>query len=315
MKQFGLALLNYESTFKEFPEICTSFEGGIKYQHGATWMVTVFPYFEEGVAYDKFDQSKTFWIGGGGVYNNNLVAVDGYFPGVLTCPSSTLPVSYPQPVPGGLKAVVQLAETSYVGISGGAYTKIDEVNPALREWHPTTDYEPLENHGPISGGGMLVLKNNVRIGQCSDGTSKTMIVGEHSDFTNAPIEVDVYTLGQPVKEGPGPVDMRPSNRQSAFMGNSWIMEVDGPKSMRKSGSPNTARCYNMTVLSQYSVNDSDFHKIHQGFNGCNKPFRSTHPGGAMTLFTDGHVDFLTNETTLQILNDLANRDDGNTASL
>jgi prepilin-type processing-associated H-X9-DG protein len=273
----------------------------------------VFPYFEEGVAYSRFDQSKTFWVGGGGAFNNNLVAVDGYFPGVLTCPSSSLPVSYPQPVPGGLKAEVQIAETSYVGISGGAYTKIDEANPALREWHPTADWKA--EYGPVGGGGMLALKKNVRLGECSDGTSHTMIVGEHSEFTNAPIKVDVYNFEKFETEGPGLVDMRPSNRQSAFMGNSWIVEVDGPKSMKKSGSPNTARCYNMTTLAQYSVNDSDFHKIHQGFNGCNKPFRSTHPGGAMTLFTDGHVDFLSDETTLQILNDLANRDDGNTVSL
>jgi prepilin-type processing-associated H-X9-DG protein len=277
-------------------------------------MVTVFPYFEEGVAYAKFDQSNTFWIGGGGAYNNNLVAVNGYFPGVLSCPSSPLPVSYPHKVPGGGDAL--LAETAYVGIVGGAYTKIDEANSALREWHRTADWKA--EYGPVGGSGMLALKKKVRIGQCSDGTSKTMIVGEHSNFTTVPNPVDVFRHGEYPKEGPGEVDLRPTNGASAFMGNSHHVPVNGPGSMTvsnsKCGTPNCMRCYNMTTMYQYSVNEQDFVSKNMGFLGCNRPLKSTHPGGAMTLFTDGHVDFLSDATTLQILNDFANRDDGNATS-
>jgi len=56
---------------------------------------------------------------------------------------------------------------------------------------------------------------------------------------------------------------------------------------------------------------SNFDEKTMGYTGCNKPFRSTHPGGALFAYADGHVGLLTDETSLQVLSNLANRDDGN----
>ena len=83
---------------------------------------------------------------------------------------------------------MEIAETCYVGISGAAYLRVDEGNPGNSVYHPSTDPSPQVSHGPMSASGMLGLKHNVRIGECTDGTSNTMMVGEESDFSYVPVE-------------------------------------------------------------------------------------------------------------------------------
>ena len=67
-----------------------------------------------------------------------------------------------------------------------------------------------------------------------------------------------------------------------------------------------------TVL--YPINSDVWDPKTTGMLGCNRPIRSAHPGGAMVLFADGHVDFLQESTSLQALSNLASRDDGNVIS-
>ncbi len=308
MKQFGLALLNYESARQELPAISESMEHTSgNWRHGPTWIVSVFPYFEAGSAFSQMDLSgaSSFWFDDSSDGARNGGPLNGFLPSVLHCPSSALPQSYTFES-GGVS--VEIAETTYVGVSGGTFSRIDPVNPVNNVYHSATDPFPKEHHGTVSGGGMLVLAHHTRMGECTDGTSNTLMVGEESDFTNVPFTVGYFGY----EEGPGPIDLRSSNRHSAFTGNSYHTRVDGPNSLRVPNCPhvNCGRCYNMTTV-RYPINTQEFNHRHMGFTGCNKPFRSTHPGGAMMLFSDGHVDFLVNSTDLQTLNDLANKDDGN----
>ncbi len=308
-KQFGLALLNYESARQEFPAISEAMlntDGTQNWRHGPTWIVSVFPYFEANSAFSQLDFSggESFWFDDAADGARNGGPLNGFLPGVLHCPSSGLPRSYPFESGG---VTVEISETSYVGISGGTFRDV-----ATEDYAPTTDSFPKEHHGTVGGGGILVLGHHTRIGECTDGTSNTIMVGEDSDFTYVPHTIGYFGY----EEGPGLVDLRSSNRHSAFTGNSYHTRVDGNNSLRTPNCPhqNCGRCYNMTTV-RYPINSQDYNFRHMGFTGCNKPFRSAHPGGAMVLFADGHVDFLSDSTDLQTLNDMANKGDGNIVNL
>ncbi len=314
MKQFGLALLNYESARQEFPAISETMrdpDGQQNWRHGPTWIVSVFPYFEAGSAFDQLDFGglNSWWFDDSSDGARNGGPLNGFLPGVLHCPSSALPRSYPFESGG---VTVEISETSYVGISGGTFSRIDPSDPTNNVYHSATDPFPKQHKGPVSGGGILVLGHHTRLGECTDGTSNTFMIGEESDFTYVPTEIGYFGY----MEGPGLVDLRSSNRHSAFTGNSYHTRVEGSKSLRVPNCPhpNCGRCYNMTTV-RYPINTQEYEFNSMGFTGCNKPFRSPHPGGAMFVFADGHVDFLTDSTDMQTLNDLANKDDGNVVSL
>lgn len=47
----------------------------------------------------------------------------------------------------------------------------------------------------------------------------------------------------------------------------------------------------------------------------NSPIQSAHPSGALAAFCDGSVHFLSDDTDIQTLYNLANRDDGLVVSI
>ena len=292
LKQIGLSLQNYHSARNEFPQISKTMKPD--YQHGPTWLVDVMPYFEGTAAFQGLELNDQFWLTSTTGLKNAL-QLNNFLPSLIHCPSSPLPNAYPHTASNGEE--VTIAETCYVGIHGGAHRDVEN-----DQFHETTDFEAIR--GPISGGGMFVLDRNIRIADCPDGSSHTMMVGEESDFLNVP--------------GTGMVDMRSSNQHGAFTGNSHHHTPDGKGTMKAAGftgcsSPNCARCYNMSTI-LYPINSKDWDGKSMGVLGCDKPLRSTHPGGALAVFADGHVDYLSDSTDLQTLNDLANRDDGNVVS-
>ncbi len=303
LKQWGLALQNYHATHNKFPQGCQETESG---EHGATWFVKALPYVEAGNAYAGLDvQDGTFWLNSYTVKGlGNGRHLDGFSPSFFHCPSSPLPKTYNFQVQG---QGIELTETSYFSVQGGVFTRYTE-NIADRQLHITTD--ALAQYGPISAGGMLVTAKNVRIAECTDGTSNTIMVGEHSDFT----QIDYVLNGYGETCGPGLCDLRPSNQQSAWIGVSNQKTADGNGSLGSCG-PDCQWGYN-NISVMYPINNPGGAQNQggQGGLGANKPFHSAHPGGAITNFADGHVEYLAEETDMQILSDLANRDDGNVIS-
>jgi len=312
-KQLGLALHNYHSAFQEFPELSRSATQDI-WRHGATWVVTVFPYFEAGNAFAGLNfKTGTFHMASGAaIALGNVEQLNGFLPGLFHCPSTSLPQSYT--FPSATLGEVEFAEICYVGISGGAYLNVEQ-----NIFHPSTDPDPEHSSGVVSGGGMLVNNRNVSISQCTDGSSNTIMVGEESDFM-----ISSTSSGKILDPGTGlrigPVDLRSSKGRSAYMGNSHHAAPDGPGSMTRGGGEcehaNCSWCWNMTTISDHPINAKQVTDVNgMGQLGCNHSIRSSHPGGAMVLYADGHADFLIDSTDLQVLNDLANRDDGNVISL
>jgi len=305
LKQYGLAMQNYHSAFKEFPAISrTSIDPDLYWRHGPTWIIDIFPYFEATTVFQGLDfQTGTFYLTGSSpLALQNTEQLNGFRPDIMHCPSSDLPRFRLHQ--GG---TLELAEITYIGISGGVYANVEG-----EFFHPSVDPSPSGNNGPMGSGGVLTLDQKIRVTQITDGSSNTIMIGEESDFM-----ISFESTGK-TWDTIGPVDLRSSNRKSAFMGNSDHGTPNGPGSM--TGPPNgscprsrnnCARCYNMTTVLHPINTKKVIDANGMGRNGCNHPIQSAHPGGALVVFADAHVDNLISETDLQLLNDLANRDDGN----
>jgi prepilin-type N-terminal cleavage/methylation domain-containing protein/prepilin-type processing-associated H-X9-DG protein len=268
LKQIGLALQNYHDAHRSFP-IGGTANGG----HGYSWWVRVLPYLEENTIYEKFDR-KNPDAGWRGSSPENLQLLSGVKFGVMYCPSSPVPPladpKLPQTPdwPG-----VNIATPSYTGISGA----VD--HPTTRD---STGSFGGKQYGKISFGGVLIKGPGVRIKKITDGTSKTVMVGEQSDWCADANGVQF--------------DCR------SDCGHAFTM---GP------GGDAVDRAFNMTSV-MYPLGDKEYSMTkHVGGNcAVNSAIQSVHSGGAQVLMADGSVHFLPDSIDLQLFYNLANRDDG-----
>ena len=140
----------------------------------------------------------------------------------------------------------------------------------------------------LVGGSREVL----RLADCSDGTTNTMILGETSDWA---YRAD-GTRGR----------IDPSWPHGFPMGNGQNYTITG------TGGSNLNRNFNLTSI-RYPVGSNSYDLPGVGDNhGPNNPLLSAHPGGAQILLTDGSTRFLSETTDLETLKLLADRDDGQT---
>ena len=268
LKQVGLALLNYESAMGMLPY------GGIPTKaggYGFSWWVRTLPYVEQAGITDSFDyegihsnwRNTVGWVGsdgtGGNSYNREQLA-GKYFP-FMYCPSSTLPPF----VLGSYKCV----SATYTGIAGAT------------DHSTARDRAGQESYGRISSGGALIMHERVSLRDISDGTSKTIIVGEQSGWC--------------INSEGTKVDCR------SDCGHGFPM---GP------GSESIQRAFNTTCV-LHRINERTYDALGVVGNcGSNRPIQSAHPGGAQVLLVDGAVRFVEEGVEMQILYDMANRDDG-----
>lgn len=288
LKQSTLALHNYESAHSKFP-------GGNFYVHGPwghSFWVAALPYMEQGNLYDGYDLNRGGWTGGANNTNPNKEWLTGKELPYLLCPSSPLPKF---PVNYGNADDDDFAGTSnpdgdiagmipcYVGISGSSE-------------HPSrTDGR---SNGDNSEGGILLAPTqqdngapyrdqNVSFGAISDGTSNTLILGEQSDWM--------------LNDDGENVDCRSDGNHGFNMGTSpW----------------NSVRRFNLTVV-RHPINEKVISRAvgSAGNVGPNRPIQSAHAGGAMVGLCDGSIHFLRETLDLEILFDLADRDDGDLVTL
>jgi prepilin-type N-terminal cleavage/methylation domain-containing protein len=279
LKQIGLAMHNYHDTFNSLPP-ATMTTGS----HGATAFVRMLPFVEQGAVYDQlasvgFGSQTNYWLGSTAA-NTVLIApilaqckVPAY-----RCPSSVFPKTE---AVGGTNQMVG----SYVLIAGSSA-------------HNTTDTNGADG-GHCSGGGCFPGNLAVRLADITDGTSNTMLVGEQSHY----IVGNIGTL------------------RTAF-------EASGPwMGSKNSRVPRGVGTWSATGTHGTSVSNEDmrsyaFTTVRQGPNPkgtanwqqrtrCNTPLTSAHPGGIMALLGDGKVQFLGDDIDLRLLQNLADRDDGN----
>jgi prepilin-type processing-associated H-X9-DG protein len=271
LKQIGLSLHNYHDVRRHLPV------GGPTFGHGGyghSWWVRILPYIEQGSVYADFDQvgPNSGWVG---IDSHNLQLLRGVRFDWMLCPSSPVPGLIDQRPEGYYwqAIAIGIATPSYVGISGA----ID--HPSTRD--STGSYDGKQ-YGKISLGGVLLKGPAVSFKHVTDGTSKTLMVAEQSDWC-----IDAA-------------------------GKLWDCRSDcGHGFCMGPGDDGFDRAFNMTTV-WYGLGDKEYSVAkHVGGNcAVNSAIQSAHPGGAQVLMVDGSVQFLPDSIRLQLLYDLANRDDG-----
>jgi prepilin-type N-terminal cleavage/methylation domain-containing protein/prepilin-type processing-associated H-X9-DG protein len=279
LKQIGLAFANYESIHKEFPKGAegrfdrTLFPASM---FGFSWWVRILPYLEQAAVIDQLDQSGAN-VGWAQANPHNKAVANGFAPAFMFCPSS--------PVEKFVSAgAAQIAAPSYAAVSG-AFS-----GDGFDEWRVS---KCCRSDGQISAGGTEVPNATIRTEQITDGLSKTLLVGEQSDFA--------YTRSGQLK-----------HVGSAFA-NGWLTgtrALNAPPNYDDSLMPS----YNLTTI-RYRLNEHryDLPGVIEDA-GANNPLLSAHPGIVNLLYCDGSVRGPQDSLDVAILKSLATRDNGVTAS-
>lgn len=275
LKQIGLAILHYESTYKHFPK---GAEGrydptlAFNNMYGLSWWADTMGFLGEAAVADQLDRkgANTGWPA---LNARNGKLADGFEPAFFFCPSS----SVERFVTSGK---FQIAAPSYSGISGAS--SFD----GFREFRVNS----CRSDGQISAGGVLVPNVVIQTGQIEDGLSHTLLVGEQSDFAFSQ------------KKG---FQLR--------VGSSWALGwLGGTTDL---GTPPhysdpLAISYNLTTV-RYPLNEHRYDLPGIYFEaGANNPLLSAHPGTVNVLRCDGSVQAADDSVALDVLKSLSTRDDG-----
>ncbi len=271
LKQLGLAVMNYESTYGKFP---TGGEGtnfgasppptgfdnarsgdpnplpsspaGWPTQFMHSTQTYLLPYVEQNAIYQVIDQTR--------VYNDTGAAAahQAAFKNpvkTFLCPS----------VPG---PTADTTGYGYCHYSATVYTDIDPSSGSRNK--------PTRKNGALHAGGS-------RMADVTDGTSQTILLAEDAGRTEA--------FGGPY---PDPVDGQPRRfwrwgEQDNGFGVSGFTTGAGNQVVNNSRTPvgGPPSCNWYTSGSNCGPNDEIF---------------AYHPGGAMVVFADGHVGFLKDST-------------------
>lgn len=287
IKQLGLAMHNYLGVYGVFPAGALSTSAG---EFGHSWLVRILPYLEEETIYGEFDQSGPVTgrlVPDSQPWNrrNRDLLRDQIF-SFMFCPSSSLD-----------KLVLtnfgvenpNVMSSTYVGISGA------------RDHATTRDKNPTGAPGYISWGGVLLAEPppatqpgqyvaaSIAISTASikDGTSRTMMVGEQSGWCT--------------DDRGARVDCR------SDCGYGFPMGVSRKDTWE--------RQFNLTCVIHPIGEFSYLAYGVAGDCGPNRPLQSAHPGGAQVLMADASGQFIGMTTDIQVVYNLANRDDGRRSSV
>lgn len=275
LKQIGLALHNYESTYVTFPIGARVDAGG----WGPSWWAGILPFADQAPLYNKlqFGGSQPGWVGAGGgtAGGANGQACNGINIPLMSCPSS--------PVPAMITVgAYRVNGPQYLGISGAmtgnGFTESRAVN--------CCGCCGVPGGGQTAFGGVLVANNIVRIKDMTDGTTNTLMVGECSNWFG------------PGQNNPTPTD-------------GWLMGT-GSGGTGLSFSTGDGRADQITTIN-YPPNGAVWGAAGVANNyGPNNGLASAHVGGVHVLLGDASVRFVSNNVNMQTLRQIATRDDGQT---
>jgi prepilin-type N-terminal cleavage/methylation domain-containing protein/prepilin-type processing-associated H-X9-DG protein len=291
LKQLGIALHNYHDQNNMLPpggamdqapfgQEAANIGSGQRW--GSSWMVYILPFIEQQSLYSKWQ-----FVGSSGAFNgNNNAAANGVQIKQFYCPSSPL-------TKGPASSNSSSNYANYVCIAGA----VNGLIPGYSE----SRYNQLPCAGIVGGGGVLPPNGQITLVGITDGTSNTIALSEQGNFLTD-------TSGT-----------KQQWRASQLWG--WYLGVKSPGVPPKfdnAGGDN--RQPNGTTI-RYQINytpsggwTNDINGVGVGSSGncvgANIPLNSTHTGGVNVVYGDGSVRFLTNSTPLQVLAQLATRDDG-----
>ncbi|MFO1092641.1 MAG: DUF1559 domain-containing protein, partial [Planctomycetaceae bacterium] len=311
LKQMGIALHNYLDVTQRFPS-AGGWYANFPYQgSGVGWgpsqYVALLPFMDQAPLYNGWNFNTTGTSGSGedpglNNLNNVLLAEKASLPWI-NCPSSSLTNNDNQGIFGNYPSIPKgfIAVNQYYGISGSApYGQFT----STQGLHGTAF-----TGGILSDRGMMPESTPQKIGNCTDGTSNTIIIGEISG----------YVRGSDGTQN----DVRPGGVAAWFTGS-----IGNTGAVF--GSLWDAGPHQSTVTIRYTPNkkatiiagiwdlqgvghDNPAPALGNYFARQNTPLSSFHAGGVHVLLTDGSVRFISDNIDLQTLTVLGVRNDGLTA--
>jgi prepilin-type N-terminal cleavage/methylation domain-containing protein/prepilin-type processing-associated H-X9-DG protein len=305
LKQLGLALLNHHEAKQVFPGSAGASKRGQR--STVSWISRILPYADDLAVYDKI------------LFNHDYAGTSGTVSTVknlslptLLCPSSPLP---PKNVNTAYLAAPDWVQgASYVAITGasnGNQTTAGGLIPGFAETRINSSGSAW-----IAAGGVL-FPNGERpnvgpkstLKNVTDGASKTLLLGEQSDFL-----VDTSGKQQTWLSGGYCFGWHAGGWGEGTPPSIGYSTVSG-------WTPGFVSTRNATTI-RWNINQktgwTGFANGVQGNSGppCyiedNAPLVSAHGGGVQVCLADGSVLFLSDSTTLDVLARLATRDDGQT---
>ena len=265
LKNTSLGMLNYESAQKKFP---AGSAGTANSSTGTGMLMTkgahalILPYLEDTNLSNIF-VSGTTW-------NSQPASVAKTIISYYLCPSS-----------GGETLVTDAVLTSLP--SGGSMGSIGAANNYLLNKGSSPFWAMGAQASAVQGVGMFMLDMETKIGQISDGMSKTMLMGEGSSskkFLVGTASGSSVTSGVPTF----------SSNASALPTAMWIGGQPVPSATTAGGNYGSTwvKLNNNPIMPNQTVLDgSGF--IDSTTAGYTSNFRSDHSGVSNFAFADGHV--------------------------
>ena len=312
LKQLALSFANYETAKKILPPFKRTYSGSLSPSASGcepqmahrSWAPDVLPFIEEGSLMLAYNLSLNWWENedgtapSGGTAGTLDVPVTGNrmlartFIKVLQCPSA----------PGGSRIQDKLDTPRKTGACGdyflvGGVGTFFNTNASLSTTTGTVSVGP----GPTetwSGCGASAVRPRCTLAKITDGTSKTILLGECTG------REDVWRDGT---RYPANADQAAGANCARAQGGAWATN-DNPYGF---GEKATGWCTS-------GPTSGAIPKSMMRVNGSNEwgwLLHGMHPGGAHVAMTDVAVQFVSESTDVRILGELATRAGGETTAL
>ncbi|MCI0331876.1 MAG: DUF1559 domain-containing protein [Planctomycetes bacterium] len=295
LKQYGIALHNYHGTNKTFPVGWLS--RGAPTNYFANANTKLLPYFEETSLHNIYDQGEHWY--------DQKAEVGSLVIPLFKCPSSGGPNPYQNLA---LKQILGNSRNSLFGMTDYSYCKgaTDTFCLNIRDWSTqfgNTKYILKPGPVPKHVRGVFDLAFGASIRQITDGTSKTIAVG---DASGDPKWRVCHGVGCTIPAGPD---------QFGEIPYAWYPWIAGQPNSTEYYPQLTVPClFAVTIepMNKYPVTDSYIETSQllnpnpatsckdsrDGGGNSVSNFRSDHPGGCNFLMADGSVTFLNESINL-----------------
>lgn len=288
LRQFGLALHNYESSHRVVPPGVLVSEDGFSVY--ATANALLLPYFEQTPLASRYNFEQPWWLQSPEV-SRSVVPV-------FLCPSNSKPanLTIPWAASLGLPAGDTYATIDYV-YSRGATDAVCQ---------PSANVAATER-------GMFDSNRVTRWSEVTDGLSSTFAMGEGAGGAHWPL-----------CRGRGCSTPFPSPASPLSAAQAWMVGSIGNPLAEAIGYTTggiwgcTVEAMNKNPVTDSYIQISAISDCRCSLNGGPHSvanFRSDHEGGCMFLFADGSVQFLAEQTDLSLYRRLSTISEGSPASL
>jgi prepilin-type N-terminal cleavage/methylation domain-containing protein/prepilin-type processing-associated H-X9-DG protein len=324
LRQLPLAFHNYESARKMLPPLMRRYgsdtitpeaagcEPGMAFR---SWAADVLPFLEETAVMSAYDLSKNWWVnadntvppgGTAGVLDTpvtgNRSLVRTQFP-VMQCPSSPFSNRIQDKIESDASKPRKTGACGDYFLVAGTGTNFRNV-ASLPDWPTAALAGPTEQWSGCVNSKVNSAVNRPRstFAKIADGLSKTILLAECAG------REDVWR--ERVRT-PANADNTAGNAACArAQGGSWATN-DNPHAF---GEKSTAWCPSSTGSLITGAIPTSLMKVN-GSNESGWLIYAFHAGGANIAMADGSVQFVSEDTSVQILGQLATRAGGESASL